>query len=181
MADMAKTKITAAEFSELPEQPGFPIMELIDGEVILSASPVPKHQIISFRLGSLIDAAAPSGQVIAAPMDVYLDEFNTVEPDLMWISEANAGIIGKVRIMGAPDWIVEIHSPGTMKRDQTKKFELYEKHGVREYWMVDPEYEQVEVWMNGANGFDRLGLYGKTGSFTSPTLGKAVDLTPVFP
>jgi Uma2 family endonuclease len=180
MADMAKTKITAQEFSELPEQPGFPIVELIDGEIILSASPVPRHQIISFRIGSLIDNLRSDGQVIAAPMDVYLDEFNTVEPDLMWISTDREAIIGEVRIMGAPDLLVEIFSPSTMKRDKIQKFNLYEKFGVREYWMVDLETEQVEVWVNSTDGFSRLGLYGKTGTFMSPVLGQSVDLTPVF-
>jgi Uma2 family endonuclease len=180
MAEMEKTKITAAEFADLPEQPGFPIVELIDGAIILSASPIPKHQIVSFRIGSLIDSLIPDGQVIAAPMDVYLDEYNTVEPDLMWISSNRDSIIGEVRIMGAPDLIVEIFSPSTLKRDKHDKFKLYEKHGVREYWMVDLEYQQVEVWVSGANGFDRLGLYGAAGTFTSPALGKQVDLAPVF-
>ncbi len=181
MADVTKSRLTAEEFFELPEQPGYPIVELIDGEIILSASPIPLHQIVSFRAASVIDDLKPDGFVITAPMDVYFDEFNILEPDIMWISEANNGIIGESKIIGAPDLVVEIFSPSTMKRDKTNKFNLYEKHGVREYWMIDPEHEQVEVWTRDDSGFVRLGVYGKTGVFTSPALGKPVDLTPVFP
>lgn len=179
MADMAKTKITAADFLELPEQPGFPIVELIDGEIILSASPIVKHQLAVVRVIVLLDELKPNGEVLTAPMDVHFDEYSVVEPDVMWIAANSQAVVDKW-VYGAPDLIVEIFSPSTMKRDQIEKFKLYEKHGVREYWMIDLEYEQVEVWVNGANGFDRLGLYGKVGTFTSPTLGKLVDFTPVF-
>ena len=181
MADVTKSRITAAEFYELPEQTGFPIVELIDGEIILSATPIPLHQRISFRTASLIDDVKPDGEVVTAPLTVQLDDLNILEPDIMWIAENGNAIFGDKYVMGAPDLIVEIYSPSTMKRDRTRKFELYEKHGVREYWMIDPENEQVEVWVNGADGFSRLGLYGKIGTFTSPALGQRVDLSPVFP
>ncbi|MBN8635005.1 MAG: Uma2 family endonuclease [Anaerolineae bacterium] len=179
MANMAKTKITAQEFSELPEQPGFPIVELIDGEIILSASPIDKHQRIAVRIVGILLEMKLGGEVFFAPFDVHLDEFNVVEPDVMWIAENSQAAVNKW-VYGAPDLIVEIHSQSTIRMDKLKKSALYEKHGVREYWMIDPEHEQVEVWVNGPNGFDRLGLYGKTGSFTSPVLGQSVDLTPVF-
>lgn len=179
MADMAKTKITAQEFAELPEQPGFPIVELINGEIILSASPVADHQRICLRVARLVVDLKPNGEVFFAPFDVHLDESNVVAPDVMWIAENSQAAVNKW-VYGAPDLIIEIFSPSTMKRDRNEKFTLYEKFGVREYWMIDLEYQQVEVWMHGATGFDRLGMYGAAGSFTSPTLGHPVDLTPVF-
>lgn len=181
MTDMTRSKITAAEFFELPEQPGFPIVELIDGEIIMSASPIPKHQRISLRLALILDTLKPNGEVFTAPLDVHLDDSNVLEPDIMWISaHESSAIIGERHIIGAPDLVVEVFSPSTLKRDKTQKFTLYEKHGVREYWMVDLETEQVEVWANSAKGFERVGVVGKSGTFTSPALGKPVDLTPVF-
>ena len=180
MADVTKSRMTAAEFYELPEQTGFPIVELIDGEIILSASPIADHQRITARLYSLLERLKPNGEVFFAPFDVHLDDYNVIEPDVMWIAENSQAVVDKW-VYGAPDLLVEIFSPSTMKRDKIQKFNLYEKFGVREYWMVDLETEQVEVWVNGADGFSRLGLYGKTGTFTSPALGKPVDLNPVFP
>jgi len=180
MADITKTRMNAAEFFELPEQPGYPIVELIDGELILTPSRFTQHQRVLGRIMKLVHDLIPNGEVLPIPLDVHLDEFNVLEPDIMWISDTNSEIVTEQRIVGAPDLTIEIFSADTLKRDKTKKFELYEKHGVLEYWMIDPEVDQVEVWTRDDSGFIRLGVFGKTATFTSPALGKFVDLTPVF-
>ena len=77
----------------------------------------------------------------------------------MWVAANSICKIEELRLVGAPDLVVEILSPSTAKLDKTAKFSLYEKHGTREYWLVDPEYAQIEVWKRGANGFERQGLY----------------------
>jgi Uma2 family endonuclease len=71
--------------------------------------------------------------------------------------------------------------PGTSKRDKLEKFELYERYGVREYWMFDTQDRVAEVWVHNAKRFERLGIFSSGEPFTSPALGKAVDLSLIFP
>jgi len=82
---------------------------------------------------------------------------------------------------GAPDLVVEIHSEGTGLRDRREKFQLYEKHGTREYWLVNPGDRYVEVFQLVRGKFKRVGLFGPDEIFESPLLGgKAVDLNAIF-
>ena len=76
--------------------------------------------------------------------DVYLDDENNVVPDVMIVCDPN--IINEDGINGVPDLIVEILSPSTAKRDKNEKFRLYEKFGVKEYWIVDPNNKFVDVY-----------------------------------
>ena len=180
-ADMTDVvRVSAAEFDELTahDERRF---ELIDGEVIEMTAPKIKHQLLSGRLYRLIDDLKPDGVVIFAPVDVYLDEYNILEPDVVWVAANSICKIEVNRLIGAPDLVVEILSPSTAKRDKIDKFALYEKHGTREYWLVDPDHNQIEVWKRGARGFDWQGLYGVGDSFTSAVLdGKTVEVAPIF-
>src|SRR5687768_16231992 len=126
-----RTRMTADEFFQLPEtmQP----TELIDGELIASPTPTPKHQLAVGAFFTLIHGLIPDGVVLFAPLSVYLDEENIPEPDVMWVAENSRCVITEKRLEGPPDLIVEVFSPGTAKRDKRDKFKLYEKHGVREY------------------------------------------------
>ncbi len=178
MADVTKTKVTAAEFFELPESV-LPI-ELFDGEIIVSPTPIVNHQRFVLRIARLVEDLKPDGEVFPSPLDVHLDDLNVVQPDVMWISAERSAIIGEKRITGAPDLVVEIFSPGTLKRDRMKKFELYERYGAREYWMIDPEHAQMEVWVREGDEFVRLGVYTSEDAFSSPALGQDVPLDVVF-
>jgi Uma2 family endonuclease len=176
---VSKTRMTAAEFFELPEtnQP----TELIDGEVIVSPSPLYQHQFSSGRLYTLLLTLIPNGVVLYAPMDVHFDEINVVQPDILWIAENSQCVQIDQRLFGPPDLIIEIFSPGTLRYDRREKYELYERFGVREYWMVDPvgQFVEVCVWANGI--YRRQGVYGPDDSFTSPALGgKTVELKGIF-
>ena len=138
--------------SELPEtnQP----TELWDGELVMTPAPTPLHQEISQRFEGLLIAfvqANRPGRVYHAPIDVVFGERQVVQPDILFISRENLSII-QDRIRGVPDLLVEIISPGTWRRDRVEKRALYEQYGVREYWIVDPEAETVEVyrWQAGA-------------------------------
>jgi Uma2 family endonuclease len=123
----------------------------------------------------------PGGEVFFSPIEVYLDEFNIPQPDLVWVAANSICKIEEFRLVGAPDLVIEILSPSTAKRDKTDKFKLYEKHGTREYWLVDPEYSNIEVWRRGASGFERQGVYGIGDTFESAALGgKTVEVTPIF-
>lgn len=178
MAVQDYTGLSAAEYFELPEttQP----TELIDGEVLMSPSPVPQHQTLVFRAGKLIDDLKPNGDVFIAPLDVYLDERSVPQPDVMWVAEGSRCAIGERRLEGPPDLIVEVFSPGTVRRDKTAKFRLYQRHGVREYWMIDPFEQYVEVYALIEGKFALVGVYEPEEAFTSPVLGQSVDLKRIF-
>jgi len=179
MLDVVRERMTAAEFFLLPETNTF--VELINGEIIVSPSPVPQHQRLNFKLAKMVDRLISDGEVLIAPMDVHFDEDNVAQPDILWVSAANKDIITKKRIEGVPDLIIEIASPGTVRRDRREKFDLYEKYGVREYWLVDAVAAFIEVYYHENGRFQRLGVFTNGDSFESKALGKTVTLNDVFP
>ncbi|MBC7870174.1 MAG: Uma2 family endonuclease, partial [Chitinophagaceae bacterium] len=130
-------KITADEYFQLPET-NTP-MELIDGEIIQMPSPVPNHQAVVGDLCVLLKQNVKSlgGRVFVSPLDVYLDDINVPQPDVMWLAPNSRCQVGEKRLSGAPDLIAEVLSPGSVSHDRRKKFRLYQQFGVREYWIVD--------------------------------------------
>jgi Uma2 family endonuclease len=121
--------------------------ELIDGEHVVTPAPVRRHQKLSGRLMFALETwlrAHPSGEVYAAPLDVVLSDADVVEPDILFVSNERADILGKW-VHGAPDLVVEILSPGTRRTDEVTKRRLYDRVNVREYWIVDGEIDAVKV------------------------------------
>ena len=133
--------------------------ELIDGEHYVTPSPHRKHQKISGNLHLLIGAwleEHPIGHIYYAPFDVIFTMFDVVEPDLLYMSnERAARVLTDANVKGAPELVVEIGSEGTRGRDETIKRRLYERSGVSEYWVVDPEIDVVRVYRRGTAGFQR--------------------------
>jgi Uma2 family endonuclease len=133
--------------------------ELIDGEHYVTATPNWRHQIISGNLQGIIWSYLqehPIGRVLSAPFDVIFSEFDVVEPDLLYLSrERMAQIETSPWVKGAPDLVVEIGSESTRKRDETIKRRLYERFGVSEYWVVDPEIDVIKVYRRTAERFER--------------------------
>lgn len=137
---------TYADYRQLPE--GAPY-QLIGGELVLTPAPTSYHQIISMQLVSKMVAYVTEknlGIVLYAPVDVYLEETETYQPDIIFFSRERLPIIKPEKIEGAPDLVVEILSPTTAYYDLRKKYRIYEKHGVREYWLVDPEEKSIQVF-----------------------------------
>ncbi|HEX6513657.1 MAG TPA: Uma2 family endonuclease, partial [Chloroflexota bacterium] len=93
--------------------------EIVDGEMLVSPSPVPKHQWVALKLIEFLlqPHHAGYGQLWVAPLDVILDEHNVVEPDLLFIRQDRLHIIHENNVHGAPDLVVEILSPGGRERD----------------------------------------------------------------
>ncbi|MDQ3347270.1 MAG: Uma2 family endonuclease [Acidobacteriota bacterium] len=133
--------------------------ELIDGEHYVTPSPNIRHQRISGRLYLLIGTwleAHPVGELFYAPLDVVFSHFDVVEPDLLYMSNARAAeVVTAKHVAGVPELVIEIGSPGTRKRDETIKRRLYERMGVTEYWVVDPDLDAIRVYRRSAVGFDR--------------------------
>jgi Uma2 family endonuclease len=130
--------------------------ELLEGQLVVTASPNTRHQGIVVRLLSMLLWPAEQhgyGCAFGAPVDVVLHETEAVVvPDLVFIAKDRLGIITEPAVRGAPDLVVEILSPSTGGRDLGVKLRLYAKHGVRWYWVIDPERQVIRVfeWRDGA-------------------------------
>ena len=123
--------------------------ELIDGEHYVTPSPNLKHQAISRNMVASIWSYLrqhPVGRVYTAPLDVVFSHFDVVEPDLLFVAESRREVLTAANIQGSPDLVVEIGSPSTRRRDEKLKHQLYERFGVSEYWVVDPEIDVVRVY-----------------------------------
>lgn len=129
-------------FESLPEGT---LAEVVNNKLVMSPAPTSQHQIVSRAIFRQLDGFVLShqlGEVFYSPIDVYLGEENVFEPDLVYISKERLHIIEE-NIYGAPDLIVEVLSPGTENRDKRDKKGVYEKYGVKEYWIAHPLTKDV--------------------------------------
>ena len=144
-------------YKNLPEGT---LAELIDNVIYMSPSPVYNHQDVLLEITTkLKERLKKSAKVVIAPFDVYLDDrSNAVQPDIVIILDINKGIlIPNGHFHGVPDVIVEILSPGNKDYDLVKKKELYERFGVKEYWIVDPESKETIGYFLQDSKFIKLG------------------------
>ena len=123
--------------------------EIIDGEHYVTPSPNLRHQRLVGRLhlsiGNYLEAHPGEGQLFLAPLDVVLSHHDVVEPDLLFIAGDQREIMTEKNIQGPPALVVEVLSKSTRKKDAQTKRRLFERTGVREYWLVDPELDLVQV------------------------------------
>ena len=130
--------------------------ELYDGEVYEVPSAIPLHQMVSGRLHLALSeyAREHGGVVLYAPLDIVLTEYDVVQPDLLLFTRERADLVKPREVTrDAPDLAIEILSPGTAGRDRGRKMQLLERHGVREFWLVDPEASTIEVYTMSAGQF----------------------------
>ncbi len=176
-----KIKLTYEDYAKTPDDERY---ELIDGELLMVPSPNVPHQGVVIDLGTLFNIFVRGndlGRVYVAPIDVVLSDTNVVQPDLVFVSRERLGIITHANIRGAPDLVVEVRSPSTAQRDLTIKRRLYAEHGVKEYWMVDPEARTVMVLLLRNGAFEEVGIYRKGQVLSSPTLsGFTLNLDEIF-
>lgn len=170
MVEATQVRMTSKEFLELPETNQ--IVELIDGEIIMPPAPEDAHQKVSGQTHLFLGRTIPGGELRYAPTDVYFDELNTVQPDIFWVSAENTSchLMGRLW-SGAPDLVVEVLSLSTSHNDYRKKYNLYEKYGGREYWIVDPIAKFVDVYRLEGGQFVRQGVFEMGKSFVSAVLG----------
>jgi len=124
--------------------------EFIGGRLYMTPAPVVRHQRVSKRLEMALTRIlehSGHGEVFRAPLLVeFPGTGDRVQPDILFVSKERRAIIGEKAVLGAPDLVVEILSPSTAHRDRGIKLDLYARRGVREYWIVDPEEDVVDVW-----------------------------------
>ena len=176
-----RIKFTVTDYMSMPDGKRY---QLLDGELIVAPSPITRHQTILFRLArAMHDAvnANQSGGVWVAPLDVVLSNHDVVQPDIFFISSERANILTEANVQGAPDLVAEILSPATAQHDREYKRTLYSRHGVREYWLVDPEEDVVEVWAESEAGLVLAAAYQRGDTLASPVLeGLNIPLEEIF-
>lgn len=133
--------------------------ELIDNQLYMSPSPIYAHQKTIQSIFRALCAEVSDkrrGEVIISPFDVYLDErSNAVQPDLIVVLNENSGIIDPGgHIHGVPDILVEVLSPNNREHDLVVKKNLYERFGVKEYWIVDPEDKSTFVYQLNEKSYE---------------------------
>jgi Uma2 family endonuclease len=147
--------------------------ELIDGELFVSRAPGIPHQRIIHNLQMALGAYLahhPLGMLVPGP-GVILSNMSGVIPDLVYVSqERQPEIAAGERVMGAPDLVIEVLSPGTenARRDREVKRQLYGRYGVPEYWIVDPERRAVEVYRPHQGSLECIGTFMDHDQVTSP-------------
>jgi Uma2 family endonuclease len=144
MNDVLAIPRTAMEvFEMLPEGT---LCEVIDNAIYMSPSPTTDHQRILLRISGQLDTFLATnllGEIFIAPCDVYLDNgYNVVQPDILFIKSAKSFMVEKKGIFGTPDFVMEILSTNA-KFDKETKLNLYQRNGIPEYFIIDPENKQV--------------------------------------
>jgi Uma2 family endonuclease len=122
--------------------------EIIGGELFVAAAPSTRHQRLLVELVVLIHMFLkqhPIGNVFVAPTEVMFDEFDSVEPDIFVVLKDSRTEITEKRVVGSPDWIIEVLSPSNSDYDLETKRKLYSRYGVL-YWVVNPVEETITVW-----------------------------------
>lgn len=176
-----KVKFTYQDYLHIPEDKRY---ELMEGEFFVVPSPNESHQRISAELEYVLQSYVKkqkTGFVYYAPFDVVLSDEDVVQPDIIYVSKERRNIITRNNIQGAPDLVVEILSPKIGYRDREIKRKLYGKYGVKEYWIVDPVKQAVEVLSLDVDGYRKIGTYNVNTPLTSSLLKDlSIDLKSVF-
>jgi Uma2 family endonuclease len=143
--------LTIADWEAMPHGDGNRY-EIIEGELFVSRSPGLTHQIVASNLIVLIGSFLNTksiGRVVATP-GLILSKFSAVIPDIIvFLNEQRETIVNNDRLTGSPALVIEIISPGSQNihRDRVVKSHLYSKHGVQEYWIVDPKKLLLERYV----------------------------------
>jgi Uma2 family endonuclease len=136
--------------------------EVVNGVLYMSPSPGVEHQRIVKRIVALLSRDVEQeglGEVFQSPLDVELSYRNVVQPDAFVMLNEHFDRITETRIIGAPDLVIEVASPGTARHDLSKKLDAYAHAGVPEYWVITPGSSTVEVLVLDHATYRSLGLF----------------------
>jgi Uma2 family endonuclease len=144
--------------------------EIMNGVLIMTPAPEPDHQSAIARLTYYLLQAIEFkglGRVLPSPVDVRLTSDRVVQPDVLVVLNANLEKIARKYVVGGPDLVVEVASPGTAIYDRLSKFEAYEEAGVPEYWIVHPLEKTIEVLVLEDDGYQSLGTFRRKDTLPS--------------
>jgi Uma2 family endonuclease len=180
-------KVTCRAFREMdfPDGDTF-LYELLNGVIVRKSAPHIIHQRISQKLLLLFVQFINQhqlGEMFYAPVDVVLNKENAPQPDLVFVSKHNTAILDVEEgiINGVPDLVVEIIFPGSVKRDRIEKMAIYEQFKIKEYWLVDPNNQSIEIYTLQNDKYTLHAFADATEKVQSVVLaGLEVDAAVVF-
>ena len=130
--------------------------ELIGGAHFVTPTPIPRHQLLvgrlSFEIELYLRAHPGIGQLFGVPLDCVLSDHDVVEPDLILIADDQMDILTDKNVQGAPALVIEVLSPSIRRRDIGIKRQLFDRAGVREYWIVDGKLNRMAIHRRNADG-----------------------------
>ena len=149
MSRAGTIKMTARQFLQLGEDPPGVRLELVDGEIVVSPSPIPRHSYTIVALGTILKNhvdAFDLGELLT-DVDTIFGEHDVRRPDLLFFRKSRRHLISDEAIEGAPDLAVEVLSPGSERTDRRDKSKQYAAGGVKNYWIVDPKQRTIEAYV----------------------------------
>ena len=168
---MAVKVLTYADYAALPNDGTR--YEILDGELFVTAAPSRIHQRVVLTLAMSLEThvrAHNLGEVDIAPFDVILSDPNVVEPDVIFVANERMPLFSERGFEGAPTLVVEVLSPSTARVDRNAKLQIYARHGVPYYWIVDPEAHAIDVHVLSGDAYQAPERYGHD---------RLIDLPPV--
>ncbi|PYM58433.1 MAG: Uma2 family endonuclease [Candidatus Rokuibacteriota bacterium] len=161
--------LTYADYAAIPNDGRR--YELFEGEVSVTPAPNTKHQRIIGNLYLVLREHVRRGglgEVFVSPIDCILSDTSVVQPDLVFVETARSTAVSQRGIEGAPTLAVEVLSPSTLAVDRNVKGQLYARHGIPHYWIVDPEARTVEAFELAGGGYRLAATYGGAGAGSLP-------------
>ncbi len=151
--------MTAQQFLQLGEDPPGVRLELVDGEVAVSPSPIPRHSYALLRLSAILMAHVDEKKLgeLYGDLDTIFGQFDVRRPDLLFLARKRLRLVGEKAVEGSPDLCVEVISPSSIGYDRKEKFALYRKHKVAHYWIVDPNEKTMEGFKLSGSAYRLVG------------------------
>ena len=180
-----RAKLTGADYVKLtpPSHRGVRY-QLIEGELVKMAGASLAHQVFIGELYIEVRTqtrALGLGEIYLPPFDVYLDQYNTFQPDLMFVFSEQRHIIGDRGVAGSPDVVMEVLSESARQRDLNVKLPVYARNGVREAWLADLRLETVSKYAGDGHTMTLVQVFAANDVLTSETMpGVSVNLGPIF-
>lgn len=184
MVGAVAQKLTVSEYLEREDFEEGYLYELINGDIVKKQAPSPQHQHTVVKMLVQLETFAAkrqSGQRLCAPVDVFLDQWNVYQPDILFVAKDRLEILTPDGVQGAPDLIIEVLSPSSIRNDRTDKMKACRRHGVREYWIADPKGRTVEVYSLINEDYEMVDVATETGQVRSILLaGLVIDIENIF-
>jgi Uma2 family endonuclease len=161
--------LTYADYAAIPNDGRR--YELHEGEVSVTPAPNTTHQRIVGNLYFTLREHVRRGglgEVFLSPIDCILSDTSVVQPDLVFVETARLTAVSQRGIEGAPSLVVEVLSPSTLVIDRNVKGQLYARHGIPHYWIVDPEARTVEAFALAGTGYRPAGTLAGVGGLSLP-------------
>lgn len=164
-----ENNLTYDDYSSLDDAMRY---ELADGKLeLMSPSPSIIHQLVSSEIYEQLASSCKSEYFIFyAPIDVILSPTEVRQPDIALVSRKRMEVLSNYGIKGAPDLVIEILSPSSLKRDKIDKLAVYAQFGISEYWIVDPGMEALEQYILKNDHYELVDIFQKDDPVTSPQI-----------